>query len=319
MKFKISSSSAIRIVVIAMILALPLLMPRHHVDLLVFAGIYGIAGLGVGLMLGQCGIVNLAQGLFYGIGAYSSLIGSVHWGLPVPVGFALGIAVSACVATILGWPILRLSGFFLALATLALSVIGSVLFFEWDSITGGSLGAGGIPKIEFFGFILNSPIRYFYFVVAIGVALMLLATNLLAGRIGLAIKGMRDAPDAAQMLGVDGHQIRLTMFMISAVLGSIAGSLFAHYTSFISVQSFGVDRSIMLLIIPVIAGSRSVWGVMMGALFVVWVPEWLSGAGDIHRLLFGLALVAVVFFLPGGLVQLGHNLRIRLIGRRVEI
>jgi branched-chain amino acid transport system permease protein len=319
MKSKISSLSAMRIALIVMIFVLPLLMPRHHVDLLVFAGIYGIAGLGVGLMLGQCGIVNLAQGLFYGIGAYSSLIGSVHWGLPVPVGFALGVAVSASVSTVLGWPILRLSGFFLALATLALSVIGSVLFFEWDSITGGSLGAGGIPKIEIFGFSLNSPIRYFYFVVTIGAILMWLASNLLAGRIGLAIKGMRDAPEAAQMLGVDGHQIRLIMFMISAVLGSIAGSLFAHYTSFISVQSFGVDRSIMFLIIPVIAGSRSVWGVVMGALFVVWVPEWLSAAGDIHRLLFGLALVAVVFFLPGGLVQLSHNLQIQFLSRRKEV
>lgn len=319
MELKLSMNAVVRAVMIVMIIAAPLLLPRHHVDLLVFAGIYAVGGLGVGLMLGQCGIVNLAQGLFYGIGAYSSLIGSVHWGLPAPIGFVLGITVSASVAIILGWPILRLSGFFLALATLALSVIGSVLFFEWDTITGGSLGVGGIPKIEIFGLLLDSPARYYYFVLVILAVLMLLASNLLDGRIGLAIKGMRDAPDAAQMLGVNGHQIRLVMFMISAVLGSIAGSLFAHYASFISVQSFGVDRSIMLLIIPVIAGSRSVWAVILGALFVVWVPEWLSGVGDIHRLLFGLALVAVVFFLPGGLVQLGQNLRAWIPARKIEV
>ena len=111
---------------------LPLLLPRNLVDLLVFAGIYTVAGLGVGLLLGHCGIVNLAQAVFYGIGAYSTAYLTVEAGLPSVTGFVVGALLSMAVALTLGWPILRLTGYFLALATMALGIIGNALFYEWD-------------------------------------------------------------------------------------------------------------------------------------------------------------------------------------------
>lgn len=107
---------------------LPLLLTRQHVDLLVFAGLYAIAGLGVGLLLGQCGIVNLAQAFFYGVGAYSSAYVTASLGLPSLTGIAAGMAIAGLIAAIVGWPVLRLTGFFLALATLAIGLIGNILF-----------------------------------------------------------------------------------------------------------------------------------------------------------------------------------------------
>jgi branched-chain amino acid transport system permease protein len=282
-------------------LALPLGLDRHTVDLLVFAAIQAIAGLGVGLLLGQCGIVNLAQSLFYGLGAYASALATTRWGLPAPAGMGLGIALSAALALLVGWPVLRLSGFFLALATLALGMIGSVLFFEWDDLTGGTLGLGGVPRLSLAGWTLDTPQRYYWFVWPLALLLMGLAHNLVHSRIGLALQAMRDAPSAARVLAIDIHRLQLTTFVLSACLGSLAGSLFAHYMTFVSVQSFSVERSILFLLIPVIAGARSVWGVALGALFVSFVPEWLSGLGDAHQVLFGLVLVVVVTLLPGGL------------------
>lgn len=279
----------------------PALLPRQIVDMLVFTAIYAIGGLGVSLLLGQCGIVNLAQSLFYGIGAYTCANLAIGYGLPAPAGILAGAALSAGVAFAIGWPILRLSGFFLALATLAASVIGTVLFFEWDGLTGGSLGLGGIPKLSLFGFALDTPTRYYYFVWAVLALVLVLASNLARSRLGLAMRAMRDAPPAAEMLAVDMHRLKVRMFVACAVLGSLAGSLFAFYVSFISVQSFTIERSVVFLLIPVIAGAHSIPGVVLGALFITFVPEWLSRFGDIHQVLFGLTLVLVVTVLPKGL------------------
>jgi branched-chain amino acid transport system permease protein len=289
-------------------IAMPHLLSRHHIDILNFAAILAVGGLGVGILLGQCGIVNLAQAAFYGIGAYSSAYCTVTLGWPSLTGFLAGLAISAAIAAVIGLPILRLGGFFLALATLAVGSVASVLFYEWDWLTGGTLGIGGIPKLALFGFALDTPGRYYYFIGPLLLLLLVMAHNLVAGRPGLAMRAMRDAPAAAEVLAVDMSRLKTVMFVICAMLGSLAGSLFAHYVSFVSVQSFTVERSIVFLLVPVIAGAHSVGGVVVGALFVALMPEILSGLGDFHQVLFGLSLVLVVTLLPGGLTSLWNRL-----------
>lgn len=295
---------------------LPQLLPRHTNDLLVFTGIFSIAGLGIGLLLGHCGIVNLAQGLFYALGAYASAYCTVTLGWPSITGFIVGMVLAALVAFLLGWPILRLTGYFLALATLALGIIGSALFFEWDGITGGSLGIGGIPKIEILGFAFDSPARMYYLVWGAAFACMWLAHNLVASRTGLMLRAMRDSGLAAASLAIDLAWLRTRVFVLCAVLGALAGSLFAHHVSFVSTESFTVTRSIVFLLIPVLGGVTSIPGVVLGSLFVTCLPELLSRFGDIHQVLFGLALVGVVAVLPGGLAGALVSLWQRLAPRR---
>ena len=278
----------------------PLVATRHMVDLLVFAGLYSIAGLGVAFLLGQCGIVNLAQSVFYGIGAYSVAWFCAQKGFPSPVGILSGVALSVIIAAVVGWPILRLSGYFLALATLALGIIGQVLFLEWDWITGGTLGIGGIPYIEPFGFAFDTPTRFYFLVWPVALLLLALHHNLLHSRAGLALRAMRDEADAAEVLGIDIHKLKVQMFMLSAALGSIAGSLFAHYVTFVSVDSFAIDRAISFLLLAVLGGVYTVWGPVLGALFITILPQWLSHLGDIHAFVFAAALVAAVILLPEG-------------------
>lgn len=289
-------------------LVLPAVIERHMVDTFNFAALLAIGGLGVGMLLGQCGIVNLGQAAFYGIGAYATAYGTTaldwHW-LP---SMLAGMLLSGGLAAVIGYPILRLNGFFLALATLAVGSIASVLFFEWDWLTGGTLGVGGIPKLSLMGYELSDPTRFHYFIWPLVALLLWLAGNLVNSRQGLAMRAMRDAAPAAEMLSIDMHRIKTTMFVICAVLGALAGSLFAHYVSFVSVQSFTVERSILFLLVPVVAGARSVLGIVIGALFVALMPEALSMLGDMHQVLFGLALVIVVTLLPGGLTGLAARL-----------
>ncbi|WP_290686546.1 MULTISPECIES: branched-chain amino acid ABC transporter permease [unclassified Haematobacter] len=296
-------------VALLVLLLLPMVLGRHAIDLMVFAAIYAIAGLGVGLLLGQCGIVNLAQAFFYGIGAYASAYGTVELGWSPLTGIVVGIVVAAAVALAIGWPVLRLTGFFLALATLAVGTIGTILFFEWDWLTGGTLGIGGLPSLSLMGFDFDTPTRFYYLAWGLLLGLIWLGQNLVAGRPGLAMKAVRDAAPAAEVLGVGIHGLRLRIFVIGAALGALAGSLFAHYVSYVSVESFTVQRSIVFLLIPVIAGARTVWGVVAGALFVTLVPEALAGLGDIHQMLFGIVLVLVVVLLPEGLTGLPARLR----------
>jgi branched-chain amino acid transport system permease protein len=282
---------------------LPLYLPRNLVDLLVFAGIYTIAGLGVGLLMGQCGIVNIAQATFYGIGAYASAYLTALAGYPIISGFIVGVLVSAVIALLVGWPVLRLRGYFLGLATLALSVIGSTLFYEWDWLTGGALGIGGLPSLELYGFKLDTPLRYFYLVWAIALVSILIGHNLVNSRTGLMLRAMRDAPDAAASLAIDLQWLRTRMFVLCAVFGSIAGSLFAHHVNYVSIDSFVIQKSITFLLIPMIGGVTSLSGVIVGSLFVTFMPEFLRGFGDFHQILFGLMLVAIIIGLPGGIVD----------------
>lgn len=294
---------------------LPLVVPRNVADLLVFTGIYTIAGLGIGLLLGHCGIVNLAQATFYGIGAYASAYCTVMMGLPSLVGFVVGAVIAMVLAYVIGRPILRLTGYFLALATLALGAVASALFFEWDWLTGGTLGIGGIPKLELFGFALDRPSRYYFLVWIVAFACMATARNLVDSRTGLMLRAMRDSSTAAAALSIDLQSLRTRIFVVCALFGAIAGSLFAHHVSFVSTQSFTVDRSINFLLIPVIGGATSIPGIVAGALFITFLPEFLSKLGDIHQILFGLALVGIVVLLPDGLMGALGRLRLRLMQR----
>lgn len=288
--------------------AVPAFASRSVVDVLVFTALYSIAGLGVSFLLGQCGIVSLAQSVFYGIGAYGSAYCTTQLGWPAPAGILLGIAVSAGIAAAVGWPVLRLSGYFLALGTLALAIIGHVLFLEWDWLTGGTLGIGGVPPLSLFGFALDKPQRFYYLVWAVAVLVIFLHANLLNSRTGYAMRAMRDAPAAAAVLGVETHVLKAKMFVLSAVLGSLAGSLFAHYVSFVSVDSFGVDRAINFLLLAVLGGARSIAGCVLGALFITAMPHALSSLGDIHAMLFAGCLIAAVIFLPDGLAGLAQKI-----------
>lgn len=299
----------------AVFLVLPLVLERHAVDLLVFCGLYAIAGAGVGFLLGQGGIVNLGQAAFYGIGGYASAYCSARLGWPAGAGIVIGIAISLAIAGLIGRPILRLSGYFLALATLALGIICTNIYFEADFITGGTLGVPGVPKLAIVGFVFDTPEKFYYLVWPIAFATIFAMHNLMASRIGLALQAMRDAPEAAMVMGIDNARLKLWIFMLSSGLGALSGSLFAHYVGFVNVDSFGVDKSILFLLVPVIGGAAVPAGAIIGALFIGLVPEFLSALGDIHRVLFGLALVASVVFFPDGLWGVGRSV-VALVRRR---
>nr|WP_256735182.1 branched-chain amino acid ABC transporter permease [Variovorax sp. dw_954] len=291
--------------------AAPLVLPVQYVDLLVFSALLAIGALGVGFLLGQAGIINLAQVAFYGIGAYATAHVTVAWALPGALGLLIGLVISATFALAIGLPLLRLSGHFLALATLALLVIVTQLFFEWDWLTGGSLGISGIPKISLLGWTLDSPVKFYYFVWPLTLLCFWLLSNVANGRPGLAMRAMRDSPEAAEVMAIDSAALRTKLFVLSAILGSLSGSLFAHYVGYISVDSFTLERTMLLVLAAVIGGVRNPWGALPGAIFVSFLPEVLSPLGDVYRILFGVGLVLVIMLFPQGLLGIAAWRRVK--------
>lgn len=294
------------IAAVALWAVIPALVGRSTVDMLVFAALYSIAGLGVAFLLGQCGILSLAQSVFYGIGGYATAYCCTVLGWPAPAAMLLAIVISGGLAGLLGAPILRLSGYFLALGTLALALIGQTLFVEWHWITGGTLGTGGIPPLDIFGWVLDTPTRFYYFIWPVVALIFGMHYALVRSRHGYAMRAFRDAPDAALALGIANHRLKRQVFILSAVLGSIAGSLFAHYVSFVSVSSFGIPTAINFLLIAVLGGIYTVSGTIAGAMFIAVVPNMLGSIGDANSLVFSLLLLLIVLFMPqgiGGMLQ----------------
>lgn len=288
-------------VLAAVWLALPLILPRSLLAAMVFAALYALAGLGVSMLLGFVGIISIAQHVFYGLGAYATAVLTVSYGLPAPVGFLAGVGLSLALAYLVGRPVLRLSGLYLALATLALGIVGNAAFVEFRGLTGGTLGIGGILTLSLGPWELPRPAGYYYLTWVV-VALAIVATRrLLISPTGFALRGLRDSPAAAKVLGIDVARLRTHAFAYSAVLGSVAGALFAHYVGFISTHSFTVTQGISFLLVAILGGMRSVYGPILGAIFVAVVPEIVRSAGDLHQLLFGLALVLMILFAPNGI------------------
>lgn len=280
---------------------MPLLLSPAALDRAVIAALLCIGGLGVAMLLGQTGILSLSQSVFYGIGAYSTGILTSKYGWPNTLALLAGLGIACSLAYIIGKPILRLTGLYLALATLSLAIIGSSLFYQWQWLTGGTLGLGGIPYIQIGGFVFDRPEKFYYLAWGIALAVIWGANNVVGLRAGLAIRAVRQSPAAASSLGIDISAVRTQVFVFSAGLGALAGSLFAHYTGFISAYSFGVDRGIQFVLLAVVGGIQSPFGSIPGAIFVSYVPDLFSQISGAHQVFYGLSLVLVVLFAPRGL------------------
>ncbi len=284
----------------------------------IFMGIHAIVAVGLGLLMGYAGQVSLGHAAFYGLGAYTSAILTAKLGVPPVAALLAGIVITGLIAIILGAPTLRLHGHYLAMFTLGLGIIVQIVFNQAHSLTGGFSGVIGIPPLGIGGWQLDTkPEFYSVVILALGVTL-LMAHNLVNSRTGRALRALHESELAAAVCGVDVARCKLQVFVISAVLASVAGSLYAHFMRFVSPGPFGFVFSVDLLIMVVVGGAASIWGPVAGAaLFTVLaetlakIGEYVPWVADLDMVLFGAVLVAVIVFLPQGLVTLATRRRDR--------
>ena len=277
----------------------------YLLNVLVFVGINTLLAVGLNLLLGFAGQISLGQAAFYGLGAYGSGVLTASYGWNPWLALVAAALTVGVLAFAIGFPILKLKGHYLAMATLGFGIIVFIVFNEYVDITGGPSGLPGIPNLTAAGMTFDSDQKNFYLIWAVVLTVVLLAINLVHSRIGRALRAIHDSEVAARVLGVNARLLKVQIFTCSAVISCIAGSLYAHTVTFISPASFGFHFSIELLTMVIIGGLGSIYGSCLGAALLTLLPEMLRTFQDYDIVVYGFLLVAMTMFLPGGLVQGG--------------
>ena len=298
---------ALAIALVALACA-PLGLKNYGVYLLTLWCVYVMAGMGLNLTVGYAGQMSIGHAAFLGIGAYTAAIlmklGWSFW-------FVLPVAGLLCFAVglVLGFPALRVQHHYLAFATLGFNVL-MVLFFrneEW--LTGGTFGISGIQRPGLFGLSLDGSAAYFHFTYVSTMLLALALWWLIRSPWGRAFAALRDNPIRAESLGVNIMAYTLLAFAIGAAFAGVAGAYFAALVQFIEPAPFSLSASLMMLLMVIVGGSGRFFGPLLGAAIVVLLPEWLRFMKDWYLVMFGLAVVALMIWLPGGLLSIPQRLR----------
>lgn len=274
---------------------------EYFISILIFLGINGIITMGLSLLMGYAGQISLGHAGFFGLGAYSSGILTTQYSIHPLAAFLAGIFLSAIIAFLVGKPTLRLKGHYMAVATLGFGEILFIVFNELSPLTGGPSGLSGIPTLTFMGYSLEGA-RYLYLVWGFVILLLLFSLNVINSRVGRALRAVHGSEIAANAMGVDASRYKVQVFVLSAVYASIAGSLYAHFVTFISPSSFSLMFSILLLMMVVVGGAETIWGALLGAMVLTLLPEYLRGLEDFEVLAYGGILMVVLLFMPQGIL-----------------
>jgi branched-chain amino acid transport system permease protein len=284
----------------------------HWLSLLVFIGIQTIVVIGLCLLMGYAGQVSLGQAAFYGLGAYTSAVLTVKFGVSPWGAMLAGILFTGTVAYVIGVPIFRLRGHYLAMATLGFGVIVQLAFSQLRDLTGGSSGLPGVPRLAIGEFVFKTDLSYYYLVWTVVLLVLFLSLNIVNSRVGRALRSLHGSEVAAEMLGVDTGGYKLQVLVLSAVFASIAGSLYAHYMIFVSPMPFGFIGSMELVTMAAVGGLSSIWGAPFGAGAVFLLREALRSemskvlhyaGGEYQLVVYGVLLVIIMIFAPEGLTN----------------
>ncbi len=258
-------------------------------NLVLTIGINALLALSIWLTL-SCGLLAMANAAFMGIGAYTASLLTMTMGAPFPVALAGGIAAPCLVALLIGGPTLRLSGVYLAMATLGFGEVVRVLILNAERLTGGALGLSGIPQLT-----------QWWHVVGFLVLVLLLLWRLRRSRIGRAFEAIKEDEIAASLMGIGVLSHKLLAFTLGAGIAGLAGALNAHLTFFIGPSEFGFDRGVDILTMAILGGTGGLTGPVLGASIITVMPELLRSFKDYRLMLNGAILVVIVLFLPRGL------------------
>lgn len=270
-------------------------------DVVIRIMIYAVVVIGLNLLFGFTGQISLGHAGFIGLGAYASSILTAGFGWPPLLALAAGALGTGALSFVIARPILSLKGHHLAMATLGLGIIISIVIVNESRFTGGSDGMV-VPPFEVFGWVVSSQ-RAWYAIFSVVLLIAVWGSlNLVDSPAGRALRAIHGSEIAARTVGIDVTSFKVRIFVLSAVMASVMGSLEAHYLEFISPDSAGFVRSIILMTMVVIGGMASVFGSLIGAAIIASLPQFLHAFKEWETAVFGIILVLCMIFMPNGLV-----------------
>jgi branched-chain amino acid transport system permease protein len=289
--------------VLALLLALlPFTFANNYFyEIAILVALNAIVCVGLNLLIGYAGQISLGHAGFYALGGYGSAIAAVRWGWPVWASMPAALLAVGALAWLVGRPTLRLKGHTLAMATLGLGVIVSIVLTNEDRITGGPDGMA-VPPLVLAGRAVRGEAAWYGIAAAALWIAVWLAGNLIDSPVGRALRALHGSEVAAETLGVDSARWKLTVFVISALFAAAAGTLTAHYAGFITPAKASFLHSVELVIMVVFGGMASVWGAVLGAVVLTVLPQALTVLKDYEMMVFGAVLVTTMVFFPRGIV-----------------
>ncbi|WP_213739830.1 branched-chain amino acid ABC transporter permease [Bradyrhizobium sp. dw_411] len=276
----------------------------YLIAVLQFALIYTVLVTGLNIFMGFTGQVSFGHNAFAAIGGYSSAVLTATYGWePLPAGL-VGLAGALLCALVIGYPVLRLRGHYLAMATLAIGLIVYEVAVQWQSVTQGYMGISGIAPIGIGRFTITSDRGLLVFLMIAAALALLSAAGIRRSRLGRAFVAAAGSEDAARALGIDVARYKLIAFMISAAYAAIAGSLFAHAVGFVSPEVFGLPMVVMSFTMLYVGGIGTIAGPALGAIIISVLPESFRTFKDYQDLAYGAALIVILIYAPRGLASL---------------
>ena len=272
--------------------------------------INAMLALTLNFIMGYAGIFSLAHAIFFGVGAYATAYIAMYGTDSLLICMAASALISALLSMALALPALRVRGEYFVAASMGLQVIGVTIFSEWKSITGGLGGMIGIPRPKLFGYVFNDDGMFLILAFVMLLIVIGITALLVRGSFGRSLMAIRDSESAAQSYGKHVNAVKTISVAVSAGLAGVAGSLYAFYMSFINVESFMLETSILLMAMVIIGGTGTLFGPVVGAALLMSLPAALtylpflppSELGTIQQIIYGLAMVLLMMFRPGGLV-----------------
>lgn len=297
------------LITVLLLLSVPVFLSEYSLHLAIMVAIFAILTLSLNLISGYGGLISLGHAGFFLIGSYTSALLSVYQGWPFWLAMPMAILLTASSGLLLGFPALRWSGHFLAVITIAFGAIAQLLSINWVFLTNGIDGVAPIPRPKLPGIDLTSNLNYLYFSLIALALVVYFMMRLVDSGFGRALKAVKDDETAAACMGIDVARTKIAAFVISAALAGFAGALYAHYIRFLNPDSFSLDVSIRIFMMMIIGGAGSIPGSILGSLIVYVLPEVLRPLQDYYYLIWGIIIIAVMLFLPGGLISLGSVVR----------
>ncbi len=274
----------------------------YYLNVLNIVALNALVVTGLTLLIGYTGQISLGHGAFYAMGAYISGLMAIHLGWSPWLTTLVAMVITAVVATLLGIPTLRLKGHYLVMATLGFNLIVFILLVQLDNITGGPSGLPGIPPYTLTKTVLATDLQCYWLIWSVTLAGLFLSINLIHSRIGRALMAIRESEVAANCLGIETWKYKTKIFVLSAVMASLAGSLYAHYMTFISPKTFDIFYSIEVVAMVIIGGMGSLWGALLGAAFLTPLPHLLHFFDEYKDIIYGAIFMGVLIYSPDGLV-----------------
>lgn len=287
------------------VLLFPLITSFYQVNIMLSALMYVMLALGLNIVVGLGGILHLGHAAFFAIGAYTYALLNIHWGLNFWLALPIGGIVALIFSLLLSVTILRLSGDYLAIITLAFSEIVRIVLENWSDLSNGPAGIANIPRPALPGLNLNliqtTQLTY-YIMVGLTLLTIIITRRLNNSRLGRALIAMREDDIACQAMGINTRGMKILAFALGSFLAGVAGVMFAARTTFINPASFRVWESVIILCIVILGGRGSILGVTVGAFIIILLPEYLRAFAQYRMLIFGALLVVMMIFKPEGII-----------------